>query len=237
MNTDQQTVRLCAQGMAAEAEGRDDDARDLFREAWDSAGDDYEACVAAHYLARQQPTPEAALHWNRTCLELADRVGDARVAGFRPSLHGTIGRARLDLGRPAEARYHFEAAADALGTLPAGPYADWLRLCVARGLRTTGAATDGTDTATTTGAADGGGYEHGYADGPLRPLLALLCERADLEALSLLLPPYTGNLHRPEDEERLTTALRMLHAERRLPEAEQALLGEAIGLRAAAGAA
>lgn len=230
MNTDQQTVRLCAQGMAAEAEGRDGDARDLFREAWDSAGDDYEACVAAHYLARQQPTPEAALHWNRTCLELAERVGDARVAGFYPSLHGTIGRALLDLGRPAEAREHFEAAADALGTLPAGPYTDWLRLCVARGLR----ATAGADTAAadTAGPADG----HGHGDEPLRSLLRRLCERADLEALSLLLAPYTGNLHRPEDEERLTTALRMLHAERRLPDAEQALLGEAIALRAAGGA-
>lgn len=71
--------------------------------------------------------------------------------------------------------------------------------------------------------------------GPLRALLALLCERADLEALSLLLPPYAGNLHRPEDEERLTAALRMLHAERRLPEAEQALLGESIGFRAGVG--
>lgn len=220
MNTDQQTVRLCAEGMAAEAEGRDDEARGLFREAWDRAGDDYEACVAAHYLARQQPTPDAALHWNLICLERADRVGDARVAGFYPSLHGTIGRSLLDLGRPAEARGHFEAAADALDTLPAGPYADWLRLCVARGLRATAA-----------------GEAPGYGPGPLRSLLALLCERADLEALSLLLPPYTGNLHRPEDEERLTAVLRMLQAERRLPEAEQALLGEAVGRRTGAGAA
>ncbi|MFD3325565.1 hypothetical protein [Streptomyces sp. NPDC058701] len=220
MNTDQQTVALCAEGMAAEAEGRDDDARDLFLAAWDRARDDYEACVAAHYLARHQPTPEAALRWNLTCLERADRVGDARVAGFYPSLHGTIGRSLLDLGRPAEAQGHFEAAADALGTLPAGPYADWLRLCVARGLRATAAA-----------------EAPGYGAGPLTSLLALLCERADLEALSLLLPPYTGNLHRPEDEERLTAALRMLHAERRLPDAEQTLLGASIGLRAGAGAA
>ncbi|MFD3807143.1 hypothetical protein ACFWSF_32910 [Streptomyces sp. NPDC058611] len=91
MNPDQQTVRLCAEGMAAEAEGRDDDARDLFREAWDRAGDDYEACVAAHYLARQQPTPEAALHWNLTCLERADRVGDARVARAPDGLRYRVG--------------------------------------------------------------------------------------------------------------------------------------------------
>ncbi|MGW2255338.1 hypothetical protein ACWCXH_34935 [Kitasatospora sp. NPDC001660] len=42
--------------------------------------------------------------------------------------------------------------------------------------------------------------------------------RTDLEALSLLLPPYMGSLGTPEDEERITDALRMLHAERRLPD-------------------
>uniref|UniRef100_A0AAU2K2J8 Tetratricopeptide repeat protein n=1 Tax=Streptomyces sp. NBC_00049 TaxID=2903617 RepID=A0AAU2K2J8_9ACTN len=218
MHPDQKVVQLCVRGMAAEAEGRDAAARDLFRQAWDSARDDYEACVSAHYLARHQPTPEAALHWNRTCLELADRVGDERVRGFYPSLHGTIGRALLDLGRPGEARAHFEAAADRLGELPPGPYADWLRLCIARGLRATAP-----EPAPVPGAAG--------AD-RLRLLLARLCERADLEALSLVLPSYTGNLHRPEDEERLTTALRMLQAERRLPEADQAVLSEVIGIRA-----
>ncbi|MFG2981987.1 hypothetical protein ACGFYQ_12140 [Streptomyces sp. NPDC048258] len=215
MNPDQNVVQLCTQGMAAETEGRNAEAMGLFRQAWDTAGDDYEACVAAHYLARHQPTPEATLRWNLTCLELADRVGDERVRGFYPSLHGTIGRAHLGLGRPAEARPHFEAAADRLADVPPGPYADWLRLCVARGLR----ATD---------------PEPGSDADPLRPLLARLCERADLEALSLLLPPYTGNLRRPEDEERLTAALRMLHAERRLPDADQAVLSEVIGLRAKA---
>lgn len=49
-------VRLCAQGMQAEAEGRDAQARDLFLQAWEAAEDDYDACIAAHYLARHQPT-------------------------------------------------------------------------------------------------------------------------------------------------------------------------------------
>lgn len=50
----------------------------------------------------------------------------------------------------------------------------------------------------------------------------------------MLLPPYLTSLGRLEDEERLTLALRMLHAERRLPAADQAALGELIGRRAAA---
>ncbi|MEV0411254.1 hypothetical protein AB0I68_10725 [Streptomyces sp. NPDC050448] len=211
MNPESEVVRLCVRGMGAEAEGRDSDARELFHRAWEAADDDYEACIAAHYLARHQPKPEDTLHWNRTCLELAGRVGGERVRAFYPSLHAAMGRAHLDLGQPGEARAHFEAAADRLADLPPGPYADWLRLCIARGLRATAPAAGQPD--------------------PLRVLLTGLCERADLESLGLLLPAYLGNLHRPEDEDRLTTTLGMLHAERRLAERDQAALGEVIALR------
>ncbi|MFE2528395.1 hypothetical protein ACFXEL_29665 [Streptomyces sp. NPDC059382] len=212
MNPENTVVRLCAQGMTAEGEGRDSDAETLFRQAWEAATDDYEACVAAHYLARRQPTPEDTLHWNLACLAHADRVGDERVRAFYPSLHGAIGRAHLDLGRPDEARPHFEAAAERLSDLPPGAYADWLHLRIARGLRAT----------------------FPEASDPLRPLLERLCSRTDLESLGVLLPPYLTSLGRPEDEARLTLALRMLHAERRLPVADQGALGELIGRRAAA---
>ncbi|MFE7568235.1 hypothetical protein ACFU76_14950 [Streptomyces sp. NPDC057539] len=213
MDPDNPVVQLCAQGMRAEAEGREDDARELFLRAWEAAGDDFEACVAAHYLARHQPTPEETLRWNQECLTRADRVGDERVRGFYASLHGNMGRAQLALGRPGQARAHFRSAAERLDDVPPGPYRDWVRLCVARGLRATDDAR--------------------AADDPVRDLLARLCARADLEALSLLLPAYVGSLGTPEDEERLTTALRMLHAEKRLPAPEQSALSEAITLRAA----
>ncbi|MFD7312608.1 hypothetical protein [Streptomyces sp. NPDC059883] len=206
-------VQLCAQGMTAEAEGREADARELFLRAWEAAADDYEACVAAHYLARHQPTPEETLRWNQECLTRADRVGDNRVRGFYASLHGNMGRAQLALGRPGAARTHFRAAAGHLDDVPPGPYREWVRLCVARGLR----ATDDAPT----------------ADDPVRALLTRLCARADLEALSLLLPAYMGSLGAPEDEERLTAALRMLHAEKRLPAPEQSALSAAIALRSA----
>ncbi|MGW7346731.1 hypothetical protein [Streptomyces sp. NPDC054854] len=114
-------VRLCTEGMAAEAAGRGEAAHALFRRAWDAASDDYEACVAAHYMARHQPTPEDTLHWNRTCLELADRVGDERVRPFYPSLHGALGRALLERGERGEARAHFEAGAARLADLPRAP--------------------------------------------------------------------------------------------------------------------
>ncbi|MFD3873406.1 hypothetical protein [Streptomyces sp. NPDC058623] len=205
-------VRLCTEGMTAEAAGRGDEAHALFRRAWEAASDDYESCVAAHYLARHQSTPEDTLRWNRACLELADRVGDARVRPFYPSLHGALGRVLLELGERAEARAQFEAGAARLDDLPAGPYADWLRLRIADGLRATDPRpADGPD--------------------PLRPLLDRLCARADLASLALLLPPYLANLHRPRDEERLTTVLRMLHAERRLPEPDLTALADVIAAR------
>jgi tetratricopeptide (TPR) repeat protein len=104
-------VNLCAQGMRAEAEGRNADARDLFERAWQTAADDYEACVAAHYLARHQPTPQQTLHWNQECLNRADLVGDERVSGFYASLHINMAKAYGDLAEPGKAREHFERAA------------------------------------------------------------------------------------------------------------------------------
>lgn len=212
MDPDNIVVQLCVQGMNTEAADRSSEARDLFRQAWEAAGNDYEACVAAHYLARHQPTAAETLHWNQECLTRADRVGDDRVRGFYASLHGNMGRAHLDLGQPDRAREHFETAVRHLADVPAGQYADWLRLCIARGLR----ATNGTEP----------------QDDLIRPLLRQLCARADLDSLALLLPAYLGDLGQPADDERLTTALGMLHAERRLPEPEQAALGNVIAHRA-----
>lgn len=135
MNPDNPIIRLCTQGMLAESQGRLAEARDLFRAAWEQAGDDYEACVAAHYLARHQPDAEQTLYWNQECLRRADAVGDERVAGFYPSLHLNLARAYTDLGRPDEARQQFQLASAHLADLPAGEYADWMRSAVAQGLQ------------------------------------------------------------------------------------------------------
>jgi hypothetical protein len=203
-------VKLCSQGMQAEAEGRDADARALFRQAWEESRDDYEACVAAHYLARHQPTPELTLHWNRTCLQHADAVNDDRVKGFYASLHLNIAKACLDLGDPAGAREHFALAADRLQDAPPGQYTDWLRFVVAEELRATGAISPRS------------------ADACLTALLTAFRTRGDLKSLALLLPSYLGDLGTDEDLTRLTTALHTIHASRWLPEDEQHTLSQAI---------
>lgn len=209
MDTTNPVVRLCAEGMTAEAQGRQADAKALFERAWELAGDDYEACVASHYVARHQPTPQATLRWNELCLEHANKVGDQRVAGFYSSLHAGIARSHHTLGDSRTARHHFELAAEHLAAVPEGPYRDWLRYGVAEGLREIGAP-----------ARDG--HDH------LAALLECLRERGDLRSLCLLLPAYLGDLGGTDDAERLVLCARMLHAERRLPENEQAKLSEVI---------
>lgn len=208
MDPDNPVIRLCAQGMRAETEGRPDEARELFLRAWQTAADDYQACVAAHYLARHQSDPEQTLHWNEECLRRADLVGDDRVRGFYASLHLNLARAHGDLGRADEARRHLELAAARLADVPAGPYADWLRLAIADGLRSTGAA------------------EPRAVDQELSALVARLCDRGDLRPLALLLPAHQGDLGTGEDLARLVTALQMVQAARWLPEDDQRSVGD-----------
>ena len=80
MDPNNPVVQLCAAGMQAESEGRSADAKALFEQAWSESRDDFEACIAAHYVARHQPTPDDELDWNRKALERAELVGDDRVA-------------------------------------------------------------------------------------------------------------------------------------------------------------
>ena len=127
-------VKLCADGMSAEAEGRADEAKALFEQAWEAAADDYERCIAAHYLARHQDGPEQTLRWNAECLRYADLVGDERVAGFYPSLYLNMAHSHEQLGDPRKAEECYRVAEEHFSALPDGPYGDMVRDGVARGL-------------------------------------------------------------------------------------------------------
>jgi len=204
MDPNNPVVRLVGQGMQAETQGRAADARALFRQAWEVAADDYEACVAAHYVARHQETPEDVLRWNTLCLERADGVGDDRVRGFYPSLHLNLARAHADLGAEDRAHEHYRLAAECIEDAPIGPYRDGIRYAVAAGLGSRSSSAS------------------------LADLLGKLSARADLTALGLLLPAYLGDLGTMEDRMALLAAARMVHAGRSLPDDEQTVLGQAI---------
>jgi hypothetical protein len=111
MDTTNPVIQLCVQGALAEFEKRTVDARALYQQAWDLHADDYEACIAAHYLARFQDTPEETLYWNQTALEHAIAVGDERVGEFYPSLYLNLGRSHEVLGNQSEAQRYYDLAA------------------------------------------------------------------------------------------------------------------------------
>ncbi|MYT32426.1 MULTISPECIES: hypothetical protein [unclassified Streptomyces] len=228
MDPELPVVRLCVAGMQAEAEGRADEARALFQEAWDGARDDYEACIAAHYLARQQDSPEETLRWNQECLDRADLVGDERVRDFYPSLYVNMGNAYRELGQLASAHRYFVLAAERAADAPEGQYGDWNRFAIAEGLRDTAAAAaaEGHGQAAVRGGVDEG------VERPVRELFARWCERGDLKALGLTLPAYLGYLGTDEDRLRLRSALHMVHAARWLSADEQSLLEKALGAAA-----
>jgi tetratricopeptide (TPR) repeat protein len=133
MDPDSPVVRLCVEGMRAEADNRFDDARALFARAWAARRDDLDACIAAHYVARHQETLEETLRWNEVALARAEAVGDERVRDFYPSLYLNLGRAHEDLGDGEAARRCYTLAAERAGALPGGRYGDMVRRASAAG--------------------------------------------------------------------------------------------------------
>lgn len=113
-------VALCAEGMAME--GTPSEAMRLFEEAWASRTDDFEAAIAAHYVARHQPTPEHTLYWNALAVHHAELVLDRRAEGFLASLYLNLADAHEKAGDPGSAALAVKRAAVHLDQLPAGGY-------------------------------------------------------------------------------------------------------------------
>ncbi len=111
MDTSNPVIALCVTGSRAELEGRRGDAYALYARAWDAAQNDYEACIAAHYVARSATSPQEILRWNREALVRAEAVGDERVQPFYPSLYLNLGRSHEILGEQAEAERYYALAA------------------------------------------------------------------------------------------------------------------------------
>ncbi len=140
MDIDNLVVKLCVEGMQAETEGKSEDARKLFEQAWSARQDDYDACVAAHYLARHQDNPQAAFEWNRESLNRANLLNDDRIQSFYPSLYLNMGHSYETLGNRDEARRYYEMAADKLNDVPDGAYKDIVRNGIAGGYKRTESA-------------------------------------------------------------------------------------------------
>ena len=112
MDVNNPVIQLCLAGTRAEFEGRLDAARAAYRQAWELARDDYDACVTAHYVARLQSDPEVTLHWNQEALARAEVVADDRVRSFYPSLYLNLAWSYEVLGNETEAQKYYALASD-----------------------------------------------------------------------------------------------------------------------------
>jgi hypothetical protein len=112
MDTSNPVIQLCLAGARAEFEHRLESARSLYQQAWEARSDDYEACIAAHYVARFQASPAESLRWNQIALQHAKAVNDERVKDFYPSLYLNLGQVYEKLGNQVEAQIYYNLAAD-----------------------------------------------------------------------------------------------------------------------------
>ena len=112
MDLNNPVIKLCVAGTQAEFKGQIDEARALYQQAWEAAQDDFDACIAAHYVARHQEKPEEKLHWNQVALDRANAVGDSRVEAFYPSLFLNMGHSFELLGNGVEAKRYYDLAAE-----------------------------------------------------------------------------------------------------------------------------
>ena len=112
MDLNNPIIQLCVEGARAEFEHRIDDARSLYQQAWHDHKDDYEACIAAHYVARFQETTEETLRLNQTALKHADAVDGERIRDFYPSLYVNLGHSYEVLGDQVNAQRYYQLAAE-----------------------------------------------------------------------------------------------------------------------------
>jgi hypothetical protein len=122
-------AQLCAAGMAID--GDVVAASALFQQAWEARRDDYEASIAAHFLARHQPSLNQSLYWNRVAAEHAEAVTDERAKPLLASLYLNLADNYAAVGDSATAIVVAEKGVAALQFLPADGYRDF----VSRGLQ------------------------------------------------------------------------------------------------------
>ena len=123
-------VALCAAGMAAE--GTPTEARRLFEQAWAARRDDYDAAIAAHFVARHQATAADALHWNALAVRHAEAVADGRASGLLASLYLNRGDAQANVGDVPAAAAAVRRAAEHLAAVPPGGYRQFVALGIRR---------------------------------------------------------------------------------------------------------
>lgn len=123
-------VALCAAGMAIEGDA--DAARRLFEQAWEARSDDYDASIAAHFVARLQPTDVDRLHWNALAVDHAERIEDDRARTLMASLYLNLADSLRATGDRDAARDTIGRARTCLRDLPEDGYRSFVEMGITR---------------------------------------------------------------------------------------------------------
>ena len=131
---DNHVVKLCAQGMGLEGEGKNDDALKLFQKAWDETTNDLEKFIAAHYVARHQKTLTDKLKWDETALHFALKTDNEMMKASYPSLYLNIAKCYEDLEDFNTAIKHYELALSHITLLPNDGYGNMIKAGIKKGI-------------------------------------------------------------------------------------------------------
>lgn len=127
-------VKLCAQGMEMEGNGKPKEASKLFTQAWDEATNDFEKFTAAHYVARHQKNTQDKLEWDKTALELALKINNETVKGTLPSLYLNVAKCYEDLNDFANAKRNYDLALSFADLLPDSGYGNMIKGGIVKGI-------------------------------------------------------------------------------------------------------
>lgn len=110
-NQNNTIVRLCLQGIGMEQKGKNEEASNLFLQAWNESVYDFEKFISAYYVTRLPKNVFDKLEWLETTLQLALKINDDTVKSAFPSLYSGIANCYKDLGDPDKAKKNYELAA------------------------------------------------------------------------------------------------------------------------------
>jgi tetratricopeptide (TPR) repeat protein len=127
-------IKLCAQGMTLEGEGKPEEALELYQQAWNEATSDFEKFTAAHYVARHQQSVADKLKWDETALQLALKIDDESLKGTYPSLYLNIAKCYEDLKNPDKATENYRLAFSFANYLGDDPYGKMIKSGINNGL-------------------------------------------------------------------------------------------------------
>ncbi|GEM_PF-5674055 len=79
MDENNRIIKFVSEGMKLEREGKIKRAQELFTKAWKTSSDNHEKCIAAHFVARHQNSPEDTLKWNMESLSQANGASQKKL--------------------------------------------------------------------------------------------------------------------------------------------------------------